>query len=60
MILAAMSFATGCAGGPVTDGCEWVRAIRPTAADVDAMSDSLAGQILAHNEAGAGVCGWRR
>lgn len=58
MIWAILSVASGCATGPATDGCEWVSAIRPTSADVDVMSDTLAGQILAHNMAGARVCGW--
>ncbi|SFI84901.1 hypothetical protein SAMN05216258_11061 [Albimonas pacifica] len=58
MILTLLSVVSACAGGPATDGCEWVRAIRPTSTDVDAMSDALAGQILAHNEAGSRVCGW--
>ena len=60
MLLALMIGASACGAGPVSDGCEWVRPIRPTMADVDVMSDALAGQILAHNEAGAGACGWVR
>lgn len=49
--------ATGCASGP-GDACLPWQPIRPTAEDVDRMSDALVAQILAHNETGRAVCGW--
>jgi hypothetical protein len=39
--------------------CDGFRAIRPTAKDVRAISDSLATQILQHNEFGERRCDWR-
>ena len=48
--------ATGCAPGPGTM-CDGWRPIRPEASDVEIVSDSLAEQILGHNEHGASVCG---
>lgn len=47
-------------------GCQTVgssdgfRPIRPTAQDVEVISDSLARQILEHNEHGAAIGAWRR
>jgi len=32
--------------------------IRPTAADVEAISDELVRQLVVHNETGAALCGW--
>lgn len=60
LILAAIATASvsGCASTAATSGCEWVRPIRPTAEDVSAMSDNLVNQLLAHNLAGAEICGW--
>lgn len=49
--------AAGCASGPATSCLPW-QPIRPTAEDVDRMSDVLVSQILAHNETGRAVCGW--
>lgn len=59
-LLAAIvtAFASGCQA-PATSGCEWTRPIRPTAQDVDLISDSLVDQILAHNLAGQRICGWK-
>ena len=39
-------------------GCSYFRPIRPTAADVEVISQSLADQVLAHNEVGQSRCGW--
>lgn len=50
--------ASACAGGPRGSPCDGWSAIRPEPADVDVVSDSLAAQILGHNEHGASVCGW--
>ena len=41
------------------DPCAGFRPIRPVLADVIAVSDSLARQIAAHNEAGAKLCRWK-
>jgi hypothetical protein len=56
-ILAAAAVA-GCA----TDGgsfCAVEHPIRPTAAEVATLSDASVSAILAHNEKGAKLCGWR-
>jgi hypothetical protein len=48
----------GCATDPgVGSGCDWVEPIRPSRADQ--LSEDTAQQILAHNETGAQLCGWR-
>lgn len=61
LILAGIvtALASGCQGtAATTSGCEWVKPIRPTAEDVSVISDSLVNQLLAHNLAGAELCGW--
>lgn len=50
--------ASGCASDAATSGCEWTRPIRPTAEDISVISDTLVNQLLAHNLAGAEICGW--
>lgn len=57
LILSFLPLAFGCA--PQPDACAGWAPIRPEAADVDAVSDELALQILQHNEHGARACGWR-
>jgi hypothetical protein len=56
----ALGLLVGCAtDGPATDGgCAWARPIYISRAD--ALSEGTAGQIEAHNETGARVCGWKR
>ena len=41
----------------VDTACDWTRAIYVDKADV--LTDSTAAAILAHNRAGAKVCGWK-
>jgi hypothetical protein len=44
--------------GPVpSDGCSWTRPILVSGDDV--LTEDTAGQVLAHNETGARICGWR-
>lgn len=57
-LLAAALFLGGCAATNSGTPCDGWRAIRPTTADVTAMSDGTVAQILMHNEHGAKVCGW--
>lgn len=38
--------------------CDIAQPIRPTAQDVDTMSDQLADQILTHDRTGEALCGW--
>ena len=58
LLLIAVS-AAGCATDPRLKGdCDWVQPIRPSKADV--LTRQTKEQILAHNEAGAMICGWRR
>lgn len=42
----------------VSDGCLWAEPIRPTKAEVAALTAETVRHILAHNEKGAAVCGW--
>lgn len=51
-------FATACASGPATD-CAGFSPIRPTAQDVEVISEPLARGILAHNRFGQAHCGWQ-
>lgn len=54
------SLLSGCGTtGPETDlGCTWARPIYVSR--VDSLTKGTADQILAHNEAGAKRCGWKR
>lgn len=60
LILAAALLLAGCSERVVyvSDGCLWAQPIRPTAAEIAAMTAETVQQILAHNEKGAAVCGW--
>ena len=58
LLLIAVS-AAGCATDPRLKGdYDWVQPIRPSKADV--LTRQTKEQILAHNEAGAKICGWKR
>ena len=62
VVLSLALLVTACAGGlPAADGipCAALAPIRPTAADVDAISGELVDQVLRFNDLGAAVCGWR-
>ncbi len=50
---------SGCATASGGQFCQISKPIRPVATDVALMSDSLADQILAQNEKGQALCGWR-
>ena len=39
--------------------CEIARPMRPSAAEIAAMSDARVDEVLAHNAKGARICGWR-
>jgi hypothetical protein len=39
------------------EDCDWAQPIRPARTDV--LSENTKAQILAHNEIGARLCGWR-
>lgn len=41
------------------DFCDVAKPIRPTAAQVDAMTDAQVKELLAHNRKGAKLCGWK-
>lgn len=57
LIVALMLIVSGCASGPVVkSGCEWVRPILPTGADVKVISDILVTQIVEHNETYEKIC----
>ncbi len=42
-----------------SDSCAGFKLIRPTTADVSAISPGLVDQILSHNKIGAELCGWK-
>jgi hypothetical protein len=58
LTLAVATLAAGCASAPGT-ACDGWRPIRPLKDDLATMSDTLVGQVLAHNEFGARLCGWK-
>lgn len=41
------------------DFCDIAKPIRPTASQVDAMTDSQVRDLLSHNKKGQRLCGWR-
>lgn len=49
----------GCAIDPgrYRDACDWAEPIRPSRSDV--LTDGTLAQIVAHNEIGERLCGWR-
>lgn len=61
LILAAVLLLSACGERVVyvSDGCLWAEPIRPTKAEVAALTAETVRQILAHNEKGAAVCGWK-
>ena len=58
-LLVGLMLLSACAGGSARglDVCGPWEPVRPSAADV--LTDGTARQILAHNEVGAALCGWR-
>jgi hypothetical protein len=54
-MLAVMS----CSNGQGNDYCLIAQPIRPSAADMGAISDSLVQQILTHDKTGQALCGWK-
>lgn len=60
LILAAALALAGCGERVVyvSDGCLWSEPIRPTKAEVAALTAETVEQIFKHNEKGAAVCGW--
>lgn len=56
MTLLIVVLTSGCVTG-TADECAWARPILPSAADV--LTRGTKEQIVAHNEAGAALCGWR-
>jgi hypothetical protein len=55
----AIGLTAGCAIEPrwVHDDCDWAEPIRPSRGDV--LTDGTLAQIVAHNEIGERLCGWR-
>jgi hypothetical protein len=58
ILAAALALAAGCttSGGSF---CAVERPIRPTQAEVVTLSDATVAAILAHNEKGQRLCGWK-
>lgn len=51
-----VSLLAGCATTVIDTSCDWTFYIRPQAQDVDVVSDSLARQIVTHNNRRLAVC----
>jgi hypothetical protein len=50
---------TGCATDPrLKSDCDWAQPIKPSRQDV--LTRQTKEQLLAHNETGAKICGWKR
>lgn len=58
LILAAVLALSACQT-PSAGFCAISKPIRPTAVEIDAMSDQTVAAMLAHNERGRALCGWR-
>jgi hypothetical protein len=58
LILSA-GLTAGCGSDPggLYEECDWAEPIRPSRQDD--LSDATLAQIVAHNEVGARLCGWR-
>ena len=58
-LILAIGLTAGCATEPrfLRDDCDWAEPIRPSRADV--LTDETLAQIVAHNEIGERLCGWR-
>ena len=58
-LILIVGLTAGCGINPrgLRDDCDWAEPIRPSRQDV--LSDVTLAQIVAHNEVGAGLCGWR-
>ena len=52
-------FAVILVGGCVQSDCDWAKPIRPTTGDLGVVSPGLAREVLAHNQTGAKLCGWK-
>jgi hypothetical protein len=48
---------TSCGNGGRATDCAWVRPIYTS--QTDELTDGTAKQILAHNETGVEICGWK-
>lgn len=59
LLIAITALSAGCATERrfLREDCDWAQPIRPSRNDV--LSENTKAQILAHNEIGARLCGWR-
>ena len=55
-ILSVMPWISGCAPVTIDTSCDWTDYILVERQDVDVVSDSLARQIVSHNEKRSVVC----
>lgn len=59
VIAAAALLALVACTAPSGSFCEIAKPMRPSAAEIAAMSDARVAEVLAHNETGRRLCGWR-
>lgn len=45
---------------PAGDFCDIALPMRPSQAEIDAMSDARVAEVLAHNRKGQAMCGWKQ
>ena len=59
VLILTIGLTAGCGTDPrrMRDDCNWAEPIRPSRGDV--LIDATLAQIVAHNEIGERLCGWR-
>lgn len=60
VLISTAALTAGCvttAPRPIRSDCDWAEPIRPSREDV--LTDGTLAQIVAHNEVGERICGWR-
>ena len=58
-LLAVVTILAACQSAPQAQFCQIAKPMRPTAAEIDAMTDQSIAAMLSHNERGKVLCGWR-
>jgi hypothetical protein len=59
LLVLMLEVLVACAQTPAHDRCAGFKPIHPTKSDVGVISDTLTGQIVAHNSFGMSQCGWK-
>lgn len=59
ILMVALGIIAGCTSIPKGDFCDIAKPLRPTAEQIDAMSDAQVREMLAHNRKGLALCRWK-